>query len=148
MNPIPTRALSLWAPWAWAILCAGKTVENRTWTPPRTMLGQRFWIHVSLRGKSPAQMYEDAQPMIELARKHATNAPAVTLRDLIEMRGHIVGSVRLVGFTRESSSPWFFGPVGLELAEPHTCVPVPCKGSLGFFGVPADVLSKLQELTQ
>lgn len=25
------KAISLWQPWAWAVLCLGKDVENRVW---------------------------------------------------------------------------------------------------------------------
>jgi hypothetical protein len=145
MTDQPTRALSLWSPWAWAILHCGKDIENRSWSPPQSMVGQRFWIHVSLRGKSPAQMREDADPMLQLAREHAPNSPAVTLNDLIAMRGHIVGSVKLAGASQKSHSPWFFGPVGFRILDARPCVPVPCKGALGFFKVPHDVLRKLTE---
>lgn len=31
-NPSQVRALSLWRPWPWLILHAGKDVENRTWS--------------------------------------------------------------------------------------------------------------------
>ena len=34
------KALTLWRPWAAAIVHGTKRVENREWTPPRSMLGQ------------------------------------------------------------------------------------------------------------
>lgn len=39
------RALTLHAPWAWAICYLGKDIENRSWQPPATMIGQRIAIH-------------------------------------------------------------------------------------------------------
>ena len=39
------KALTLHAPWAWAICFLGKRVENRTWAPPSGMIGKRFAIH-------------------------------------------------------------------------------------------------------
>jgi hypothetical protein len=39
------QALTLWQPWAWAMAFAGKPVENRTWAPPHSLLGQRIAIH-------------------------------------------------------------------------------------------------------
>ena len=34
-------------PWPWAILHAGKRIENRTWAPPVEMIGQRFLLHAA-----------------------------------------------------------------------------------------------------
>lgn len=45
LDMLPTRALTLLQPWAWAIFNAGKTIENRDWTACK----QRgpIWIHTS-----------------------------------------------------------------------------------------------------
>lgn len=43
------KALTLWQPWSWAIAHAGKRVENRTWAPPASVIGQRVAIHAGLR---------------------------------------------------------------------------------------------------
>lgn len=41
-------------------------------------------------------------------------------------------------------SPWFFGPFGWKLAEIRPLeAPVPCKGSLGLWRVPAEVESEI-----
>jgi len=39
------RALTLQRPWGWAIANLGKDVENRVWSPPRSVLGTRIAIH-------------------------------------------------------------------------------------------------------
>lgn len=39
------KAITLWPEWAYAITQLGKRVENRTWHPPRSLVGQRFAIH-------------------------------------------------------------------------------------------------------
>ena len=39
------RAITLWPEWAWAICHLGKRVENRTWHPPRELIGRRLAIH-------------------------------------------------------------------------------------------------------
>ena len=51
-------ALSIRAPWAWAIFHAGKDIENRTWAPPKKLLGQRFFVHVSTWGTWD-QLYDE-----------------------------------------------------------------------------------------
>ena len=43
------KALTVIQPWAWAIAHAGKRVENRTWGPPRDVIGQRIAIHAGRR---------------------------------------------------------------------------------------------------
>lgn len=39
------KAITIWPEWAWAICYLGKPVENRTWSPPKGMIGQRIAIH-------------------------------------------------------------------------------------------------------
>lgn len=48
-------------------------------------------------------------------------------------RGGIIGSVDVVDVVRESESRWFFGPRGMELANPEPCEFIPSVGSLGYF---------------
>lgn len=50
------KALSVKQPWAWAIMRAGKTIENR---PRRTHLRETIAIHASLR---PALGWEEWYP--------------------------------------------------------------------------------------
>src|SRR5690606_28696576 len=54
---IPTKAISLFSPWAWAIMHGGKDVENRSHGKrvfPQNVTG-RVWVHASLwpQGKRP-----------------------------------------------------------------------------------------------
>lgn len=39
------KALTLWPEWLPAICHMNKTVENRTWCPPDSLIGQRFALH-------------------------------------------------------------------------------------------------------
>ncbi len=43
------RALTLWRPWASAVVQAGKDVENRTWKPPDSVIGTRIALHAGKR---------------------------------------------------------------------------------------------------
>jgi hypothetical protein len=50
------------------------------------------------------------------------------------LRGGIIGSVTVTsGVTRDSSSPWFFGPRALVLEDPQPCDFIPSVGALGYF---------------
>ena len=130
------KALSLWAPWAWAIIYAGKDIENRTWMPPASVIGQRVLIHASMRGRTWQAMVEDAQPMINIVARIGGSYPRLSASDLMYMRGHIIGSVEIAEAVTSSASPWFFGPIGFVLRDPRPLSPiVPCKGRLGFFEV-------------
>jgi len=46
--------------------------------------------------------------------------------------------------TSSSASPWFFGPVGLELRDVRPIHFIPFKGALGFFNVPTDIAIALE----
>lgn len=39
------QALTLWQPWASAIAAGAKQIENRSWSPPARVMGQRILIH-------------------------------------------------------------------------------------------------------
>ena len=126
MTDLPTKALSVRQPWAWAILHAGKDVENRSWQAMNHGLNQRgrFALHASAGlGKGE---YEHAA---EFMASIGVDCPAAA--DL--PRGGIVGSFEIIDAVKQCDSKWFFGPRGLILANPEPCDFIPVKGCLGFF---------------
>ena len=134
------RALSIRQPWAWAILCAGKRIENRAWERgPGFMVGQTFLLHAA-KGCTVDE-YENAALSMQLA----SGVETPPLRTLT--RGAIVGRARLVGFARISETsrdPWAVpGALGLWLSDVERITsPIPFKGALGFFEVPDGLLSE------
>lgn len=78
------KALTLVQPWAWAVIHAGKDVENRTWRPPESLLGQRFAIHA---GKG---WDEDGYRWLLDRGLHPPSRDRIT-------RGAVVGSAVLSG---------------------------------------------------
>jgi len=123
---LPKLALSVRQPWAWAIIHAGKDIENRSWQAVNhgLRIRDRIAIHAS-KGMSRDE-YEDARETIERAGKVCP--PAHKLE-----RGGIIGSVEVVDVVSESDSPWFFGPRGLVLRAPQPCDFVPSVGQLGYW---------------
>lgn len=113
------KALSIKQPWAWAILAAGKDVENRTW---RTTYRGPLAIHASSR-------------------------PANSVRTMIEQRyglvipadvptGGIVGTVVLVDCVQNHPSEWAMaGQWHWVLRNPKPLPFAPLKGRLGVFDV-------------
>lgn len=120
------KALSVRQPWAWAIIHAGKDVENRLWRPSHP--GVRFrgpvCIHAA-RGMTQDE-YEEARSFMGMFGTACP--PAHKL-----LRGGIIGTVEIIDFVGQSESPWFMGPAGLVLANPKPCEFIPARGELGFF---------------
>ena len=61
------RATTLIRPWDWAILYAGKDVENRSWPIPRALLGEPIALH---SGQGFLPMEERTPPLL-----HCQGAP-------------------------------------------------------------------------
>lgn len=124
-DPYDYTALSIRQPWAWAILHAGKDVENRSWP---TRFRGRVLIHAGKAFDGPAgAAYHDGR---EWALAAGVKPPD-SADDLL--RGGIVGSVEIVDCVRDMASKWFEGPYGFVLRNPIVLPFRPCKGSLGFF---------------
>lgn len=118
------RALSIRQPWAWAIIHAGKDIENRTW---HHWFRGTLLIHAS--SSCTREEYEHAKRQIE----SIINRPIPPLKEMF--MGGIIGKVLMTGCTTKSDSPWFGGPIGFEFKD---ATPLPyfrCRGHLGFFNV-------------
>lgn len=110
------KALTVKQPWAWAILHAGKDIENRNW---RTHYRGPLIIHAG------AAMHSEPLP-----RRLPRPAPAEFVMSAL------LGTVELVEIVENSRSRWFGGPFGWVLKNPRPFrEPVPCKGSLGIWSL-------------
>jgi hypothetical protein len=129
---LPEKALSVRQPWAWAIIHAGKDIENRSWQATNHGLRQRgrVCIHAA-KGMTRAE-YESSSDFMRVIG--VICPPAAELK-----RGGIIGSVEVVDVVSDSTSNWFFGPRGLALRGPTPCTFIPAVGALGYFRwLPAD----------
>jgi hypothetical protein len=136
------KAISIRQPWAWAIIHAGKPVENRTWW---TDYRGPVLIHAA-KGCTRDE-YEDCLATVQdisLTHPFPSGLEMPALKDL--PRGGIVGRARIVDCVTSSDSPWFTGPYGLVLADVEPLPFRPYKGALGLFEVP-DELAGPQPLT-
>ena len=128
LDGLPDKALSVRQPWAWAILNAGKRIENR---PRRFHYRGPICLHASA--------YEPRD--IDIAGFNVTWAEAVPdIRERSRQsafaeleRGGIVGTAEIVGCVEQSDDPWFFGPYGLVLENVKPIEFIPVKGALGLF---------------
>src|SRR5215831_19333618 len=123
------KALSIRQPWAWAIIHGGKDIENRDWKPnnPGRRFRGQFLIHAS-KGMTEDE-YEDfiaTAHEVSITRPFPNGLTLPRFEDLL--RGGIVGSATITGLVTESDSPWFFGPIGLKIADAKPLPFMPCKG--------------------
>lgn len=126
------KALSVRAPWWWAILHLGKDIENRDW---RTNLRGRIYLHAGKFWKD-AEIEEDIDD-ISFIMGDAIPQVFCPKEVLLDGRGCIVGTVEIVGCVTKSESRWFQGVYGFQLANPVAFdKPIPFKGALGFFEGP------------
>lgn len=126
-DDIPRFALSVRQPWAWAIIHAGKDIENRTWKPGNPGLRFRGDLAIHAARGMTQDEYEDACDSIE----HLCGLrvpPAIELH-----RGGIIGVARLTDIVLASTSRWFAGKHGLVLADAVPVPFVPAAGNLGFY---------------
>ncbi|MCV0384877.1 MAG: ASCH domain-containing protein [Nitrobacter sp.] len=125
------KAISIRQPWAWAILHAGKDIENRD---RRWNLRGRIVVHASATmTRDEIAAIEDMSPHWPVPSREAFRACGLL--------GALVGTVEVVDCVRDHSSRWFFGPFGLVLREPRPFkTPVPYKGALGVMDVPDGIL--------
>jgi len=123
---LPPKALSVRQPWAWAIIHAGKDIENRSWQAVNHGLAVRGRIAIHASKTMAKGEYEGARDFME--------SIGVTCPDPAKLkRGGIIGSVEVLDVVKESDSEWFFGPRGLVLANPEPCEFIGVKGCLGYF---------------
>jgi hypothetical protein len=109
------RALTVKQPWAWAILFAGKDVENRSWS---TKYRGPLLIHAG------SSRDRDAV----LPRRRGVAEPNE------HVLGAILGIVDLLDVVEQSRSRWFSGPFGWILANPRPFhSPVTCPGRLSLW---------------
>ena len=88
------HALTLWRPWTDAIVAApaevAKRVENRDWSPPLALHGQRFALHAGKR-------YDEASAVLVGI---ATRGSGWSVPSADESPQGVVGVVRLRGIVR------------------------------------------------
>jgi hypothetical protein len=132
MSALPKLALTIRQPWAWAIVDAGKDIENRMWA---TKYRGLICIHAA-KGMTETE-WVDTMDFIDdqfpVDRQFAHSRRARAIHSDAAKRGGIIATAEIVDCVRQSESPWFFGPYGFVLANVQPVPFLPCKGALGFF---------------
>jgi len=130
------KAISVRQPWAEAIIHNGKFIENRSW--PTEFRGL-VCIHASKTRDDYAM-----RKYIKLLERVDPSSSGHLPRELDSLPlGAIVGVAEVVDCVTFADSAWFEGPFGFVLHNVRPIEPVPCRGALGFFDLPIDVLEKV-----
>lgn len=125
ISTLPDRALSIRQPWAWAILNAGKDIENR---PRRFHYRGPICIHAS-KASGAIEFMQACQDIVAItASKHEPPKLAQPID-----RGGIIGTAEIVDCIEASDSPWWIGPFGLVLRNVQPVPFISVKGALGLF---------------
>ena len=127
------RGITLKQPWAWAIRNAGKRVENRTWAPPESMLGNYLAIH--------AGNNIDREGLSVLRERFSLSLPESLVC------GAIVAVARLDYVVDDNSAgndPWYGGPFGWHLDDVTPIEHVACSGARRLWNLPPSVLRKVR----
>lgn len=109
-------ALSIKQPYPHHIFHDGKDVENRDWPTRR-----RGWV------------------IVHAGKKDDEDRELIRAKQL-PLAG-VVGMMRIVDCVTAMDSRWFFGPCGFVIRDAFALPLVPCRGKLGFFQLPRDVLA-------
>lgn len=136
------KALSIQQPYAFAVTMGFKPVENRDWKPTNPGLKFRgpVLIHAGLR-----EIRQDVDGVLRRIADQTGESYAVIAGGYKShcWLGAIVGAVTIDDCVTQHDSPWFNGPYAFVMSNPKWSNRVDCKGALGFFTVPDEVLAKL-----
>ena len=117
------KAITLWRPWAQAIVYGSKRIENREWKPPVWMIGKRFAIHAGKKYDNDGAFWMSDEG---LYNPESSDKCSVG----------ILGTAVIEGVVTDSDNPWFVGTYGWVLKEIRKMVePIPCRGSQGFWDI-------------
>ncbi|AZG13828.1 ASCH domain-containing protein [Cupriavidus pauculus] len=133
---LPTKALSIRQPWAWLIVNGHKDIENRTWA---TRFRGPVLIHAA-KGMTRLEYSAAALVFQQAGIQHR-----FPLAEELQ-RGGIVGMAEVTACVppERRTSYWHMaGCQGFALRGAQPLPFTPLAGRLGFFAVPADVLSQI-----
>jgi len=161
-------ALSIRAPWTWAILVAGKPIENRsqnfTYRGPIYLHASKgmTWVeymeaslYINQRSTIPCPGYDEfrgGRSTYTVPVQQGGLVGKARIVDCIQpgrcvdplSKQHLARSVWCVDPPRKHGGVWYTGDYGLVLENIETLPRfVPCSGKLGLWKLPADVLAEV-----
>lgn len=127
------RGITIWRPWAWAIAHAGKTIENRSWSPPNGVT--HLAIHA---GSKWCERAASAIRNLGHALPQKSDVPG----------GQIVAVVRISHVIESSDSEWWHGPRGWVLTDLRVLArPIERSGLLGCWKLSSHEIAEIESQT-
>lgn len=134
-------ALTIKQPWVWAICEQGKRLENRTWAPYRSLVGNEFAIHA---GKTLDRDVPEGSSI-------GSRSEVPPKSELV--MGAVAAVATLRGYRTDpplANDPqfwWFEGPYGWMLEDQVWVLPdpIPCTGHQGLWRLPGDIEDMVYE---
>lgn len=159
--PQDLRALSLLQPWASFVASGQKTIENRLKWKTSNFRGW-FLVHASLRPKRAyyneslewmslrglARWFGDKDNGAPIVMPwEASEGPFGGIIGIANVYSAIYpGGVTKYGFRHPNGkNPWYMGGFALYVQDARPLPFIPCKGALGWFRPPADVVARVRE---
>lgn len=143
------RGLSLTRPWPFAFIRGPvqmqKRVENRDWKPPASLIGCRLALHSAKSWDESARGFIGEVLGATVPDRKAY--PHSRIFAVCTLTGYVTSET--AASLRREQQGWYFGPYGwllsdlVELAES-----VECKGALGLWRLPTNVLVEVREQYQ
>lgn len=142
------KAISIMQPWSHLVVTGLKDIENRS--RPTSFRGHVL-IHAGKNlddetlfvSEGKLKMFSDFREL--LARNLIYSDILKFTNSVSEWKlGGIVGIAEIVDCVTHSTSPWFFGKYGYVIKNARPLPFVPCRGALGFFDVPPEVIEALK----
>lgn len=131
------KAISLRQPWATLMALGIKHIENRSWRSSMrgpVLIHSSSWWH-----REEAE--DDYDTAAHIMAKAGLGSMPLTVVEMKAVRGGVIGAFTITGCVERSDDPFFFGPYGFTVKNAVAFPTViPCRGALGFFEVPDDVV--------
>lgn len=130
------KAITVRQPWAWAIMNAGKDIENRNW---KTHFRGKVALHAAL-----GMTRDEYENGCEYIKRISPKLRIPAYEDLA--RGAIIGTIEITDCVKDSESRWFEGDFGFVIARPKKLnKPIPCKGALSFWNLPQSIEYRIKK---
>lgn len=134
------KAITIHAPWAWAIATGHKRIENRSWRAKHR--GQLAIVAGKSRESDAEADALFAQLGIETPEEFARGA-IVAVVDLVDVHEYAAGGLFDVHDLHDDA--FACGPFCFELANVRRLrEPVPFRGNFSIFNLPADVVAQVE----
>jgi hypothetical protein len=131
------RGLTLHQPWNWAVINAGKPVENRVQRPPTWLIGQWFALHAGLTYDATGAEFIRRAFGLQVPEQRDIPSGAITAVAKLGGAYQLINGKVIGERQPKNVTPWAVGPWCWEIADLVVMPePIPIRGMQGLWRVP------------